>query len=98
MTPALRFSSGSCVLSGQPVFSSLAELSRELLRQAGKQGDMVIDLREISACDSSFVALLAACLQVKKRQQRSLTLLNSPQKLLAMFKVYRLMESGFRFS
>ena len=98
MTPTLRFSSGSCVLSGQPVFSNLAELSQVLLLQAGKQGDMVIDMQDISACDSSFVALLAACLQVKKRQQRSLTLVNSPQKLLAMFKVYRLMESGFRFS
>lgn len=98
MTPTLRFSSGSCVLSGQPVFSNLAELSQVLLLQAGKQGDMVIDMRDISACDSAFVALLAACLQVKKRQQRALTLVNSPQKLLAMFKVYRLMESGFRFS
>jgi ABC-type transporter Mla MlaB component len=98
VTPALRFSSGSCVLSGQPGLSNLAELSQQLLLQAGKPGDIVIELREISTCDSSFVALLAACLQIKKRQQRSLTLLNSPQKLLAMFRVYRLLESGFRFS
>lgn len=98
MTPTLRFSSGSCVLSGEPDFSNLAELSQELLLQAGRPGDMVIDLREISTCDSSLAALLTACLQKKKRQQRALTLVNSPQKLLDLFKVYRLMQCGFRFS
>ena len=98
MKPALRFASGCCVITGQPGLDCLEELSQELLVQASKPGDMVINLKEISACDSSFVALLAACLQIKMAQQRSLTLAHSPQKLLAMFRVYRLMDSGFNFS
>ena len=92
MKPAFKYAGGSCRISGQPVFNSLDSLSKDLLAEAGKSGEMVIDLKEISDCDSAFVALLTACLQIKKQQQQSLVLSNSPKKLLAMLDVYGLSD------
>jgi ABC-type transporter Mla MlaB component len=94
MTPVFKYAGGSCLISGQPVFNSLDNLSKELLAEAGKSGEMVIDLKEVSDCDSAFVALLTACLQIKKQQQQSLVLNNSPKKLLAMLDVYGLADCG----
>ena len=94
MKPVYKNSGGSCVISGQTVFSSLDNLSKDLLAEAGKSGKMVIDLEKVSECDSAFVALLSACLQIKKQQQQSLVLNNSPKKLLAMLDVYGLSDCG----
>lgn len=96
MKPALRFSGGNCLLSGHAVFSSLDDLSQQLLTEAGKAGKMVLDLKELSDCDSAFVALLTACLQIKKQQHQPLVLSNSPHRLLAMLDVYRLGNSGLQ--
>ena len=96
MKPTLRFSSGNCLVSGDAVFSSLDDFSHQLLTEAGKVGDMVLDLKDLSDCDSAFVALLTACLQIKKQQQQALVLSNSPHRLLAMLDVYRLANSGLR--
>ena len=94
MKPVFKYAGGSCLISGQPVFNSLERLSKELLAEAGKSGEMVIDLKEVSDCDSAFVALLTACLQIKEQQQQSLVLNNSPTKLLAMLDVYGLSDCG----
>ncbi len=94
MKPVFKYAGGSCLISGQTVFNSLDNLSKELLAEAGKSGEMVIDLKEVSDCDSAFVALLTACLQIKKQQQQSLVLNNSPKKLLAMLDVYGLSDCG----
>ena len=96
MKPALRFSEGKCLVSGHAVYSSLDNLSQQLLAEAGKTGKMSIDLKDLSDCDSAFVALLTACLQIKTQQQQSLVLINSPDRLLAMLDVYRLSNSGLQ--
>jgi ABC-type transporter Mla MlaB component len=96
MKPVFKYAGGSCLISGQTVFNSLDNLSKELLAEAGKSGEMVIDLKEVSDCDSAFVALLTACLQIKKQQQQSLVLNNSPKKLLAMLDVYGLSDCGLK--
>jgi len=88
----LKYAGGSCLISGQAVFSSLDTLAKDLLTEAGKSGTMVIDLKQVSECDSAFVALLTACLQLKNQQQQSLVLNNSPEKLLAMLDVYGLSD------
>ena len=94
MKSALRFSGGSCVVSGQTVFNALDSLSHELLTEARKTGEMVIDLAEVSDCDSAFVALVTACLQIKQKQGQTLALTNSPRKLLDMMDVYVRAGSG----
>ena len=96
MKPALRFSQGKCLVSGRAVYSSLDDLSQQLLAEAGKVGKLSIDLKDLSDCDSAFVALLTACLQIKTQQQQSLVLINSPDRLLAMLDVYRLSNSGLQ--
>lgn len=98
MKPLLLCAQGRCQLSGAAVFSQLDELSKKLLIEARKPEDLVLDLKQVSDCDSAFVALLTACLQIKSQQQKSLSLANSPRKLLAMLEVYHLQESGLRIS
>lgn len=95
MKPFLLCGQGSCQISGAAIFSLLDELSNKLLIEAAKAEDMSLDLRQVSDCDSAFVALLTACLLLKIQQGKSLSLTNSPQKLLAMLEVYRLKQSGF---
>ena len=90
----LKYAGGSCLISGQAVFSTLDKLAKDLLTEAGKPGKMVVDLKQVSECDSAFVALLTACLQLKKQQQQALVLNNSPKKLLAMLDVYGLSDCG----
>ena len=96
MKAGFNYAGGSCLISGHLTFNSLGTLSEELLTEAGKAGEMVIDLKEVSDCDSSFVALLTACLQIKKKQQQSLLLKNSPKKLLAMLDVYGLQNCSLQ--
>ena len=84
------------MVSGHAVFSSLDDLSQQLLTEAGKAGEMVVDLKELSDCDSAFVALLTACLQIKTQQHQSLVLINSPDRLLAMLDVYKLSNCGLQ--
>ena len=98
MKPLLLCAQGHCQLSGTAVFSQLDELSKKLLIEARKPEDLVLDLKQVSDCDSAFVALLTACLQIKSQQRNSLSLTNSPRKLLDMLEVYRLQESGLRIS
>ena len=98
MKPLLLCAQGRCQLSGAAVFSQLDELSKKLLIEARKAEDLVLDLKQVSDCDSAFVALLTACLQIKSQQQKALSLANSPRKLLAMLEVYHLQESGLRIS
>ncbi len=85
---------GGCQISGAAIFDHLDELSDKLLIEATKPEDMLLDLKQVSDCDSAFVALLTACLQIKTQQKKSIVLTNSPQKLLAMLDVYNLKESG----
>ena len=96
MKPVFKYAGGRCLISGQPVFNSLDNLSKELLVEAGKSGEMLIDLKEVSDCDSAFVALLMACMQIKKQQKQILALNNSPKKLLAMLDVYGLSDCGLK--
>jgi ABC-type transporter Mla MlaB component len=96
MKPALRFSQGKCLVSGHAVYNSLDNLSQQLLAEAGKAGSMIIDLKDLSDCDSAFVALLTACLQIKTQQQQPLVLSNSPDRLLAMLDVYKLSNCGLQ--
>jgi ABC-type transporter Mla MlaB component len=94
MNAVFKYAGGGCLISGQAVFSSLDKLAKDLLTEAGKSGKMVIDLKQVSECDSAFVALLTACLQLKNQQQKELQLNNSPKKLLAMLDVYGLSDCG----
>jgi len=93
--PELKYSGGSCLISGQLLFDTLDSLANELLTEAGKAGEMTIDLKNIANCDSAFVALLAACLQIKTLQGQSMKILNSPEKLLNMLEVYGLLNCGW---
>ena len=96
MKPLLLCAEGGCQISGATIFDHLDELSDKLLIEATKPEDMLLDLNQISDCDSAFVALLTACLQIKKQQKKSIVVTNSPQKLLAMLDVYNLKDSGFQ--
>lgn len=96
MKPLLLCAQGDCQISGAAVFDYLGELSDKLLLEAAKPEDLLLDLKQVSDCDSAFVALLTACLQLKRQQKKSFSLTSSPQKLLAMLDVYNLKESGLQ--
>jgi ABC-type transporter Mla MlaB component len=96
MKPEFVYAGGSCLISGRLVFNSLDKLATELLAEAERSGKMVIDLQQVSECDSAFVALLTACLQIKKQHQQALLLNNCPKKLVAMMDVYGLADCGFQ--
>ena len=96
MKPLLMCAEGSCQVSGAAIFDHLDELSDKLLVEATKPEDMFLDLNQVTDCDSAFVALLTACLQIKKQQKKSIVLTNTPQKLLAMLDVYNLKDSGLQ--
>ena len=96
MKPLLLCAEGVCQISGAAIFSNLDELSVELMAEAGKSEDLVIDLHLVSDCDSAFVALLTSCLQIKAQQKKLLSLTNCPKKLLAMLEVYSLQQSGLK--
>lgn len=86
----LDFQGGRARLSGDLRCSSIAAISRELLTQAGREGDMTVDLQAVGNCDSAAVAMLAACQSVKQRQQDRLLLENVPSGLATLFSVYGL--------
>lgn len=96
MKPLLLCAQGGCQVSGAAIFDHLGELSEKLLIEATKPENMVLDLKQVSDCDSAFVALLTVCLKIKTQQNKSFSLANSPQKLLAMLDVYNLKESGLQ--
>ena len=96
MKPVLECDGQACRISGTATFSYLDELSKDLLTRAGRQEEMKLDLRQLTDCDSAFAALMMACLQIKKQQNYSFALHNSPQKLLSLFEVYGVAESGLQ--
>jgi len=96
MKPVLECDGQACRISGMATFSYLDELSKDLLTRAGRQEEMKLDLRQLTDCDSAFAALMMACLQIKKQQNYSLALRNSPQKLLSLLEVYGVAESGIQ--
>jgi len=96
MKPVIECDGQACRISGATIFSYIDDLSKELLTRAGRQEDMKLDLQQLTDCDSAFAALMMACLQIKKQQNLSLALRNSPQKLLSLFAVYGLTESGLQ--
>jgi ABC-type transporter Mla MlaB component len=69
-------------------------LTRKLLTLAGREGNMTIDLSAVRQCDSAGIAMLAACMAVKRRQQDHLRLVNVPARLTTLLGVYGL-ESVF---
>ena len=75
MKPLLMCAQGGCQISGAAIFDHLGELSDKLLIEAAKPEDMRLDLKQVSDCDSAFVALLTACLQIKTQQKKYKTLL-----------------------
>ncbi|MFW2438011.1 MAG: STAS domain-containing protein [Arenicellales bacterium] len=96
MKPVAECDGQVCRISGTTTFSYLDELSKDLLTRAGRLDEMKLDLQRITDCDSAFAALMMACLQIKKQQNSSLALHNSPQKLLSLFEVYGVAESGLQ--
>jgi len=90
MKPTFKCNGEACSISGAATFSYLGGLSNDLLARAGKQEDMRLDLKRISDCDSTFAALLMACLQIKKQQNQTLSLYGCPKKVLDVIDVYGL--------
>ncbi len=87
---SLDFHNGRARLSGDLRCSSIAVVARQLLTEAGRDGDLTVDLQAVGNCDSAAVAMLAACSSVKQRQQDSLLLENVPSGLETLFNVYGL--------
>ena len=96
MKASMNYSACSFYLSGQTTFETLDELSHELIKQADKPGEMVLDLDQVMDCDSVFVASLTACLQIKHQHGGSLVLANVPAKLMSMIEVYGLKDCGLQ--
>ena len=96
MKPFLRYSGGKRS-TDRFLYTGILPWPRSpLLTEASKAGEMVIDLAEVSDCDSAFVALVTACLQIKQKQGQPLALTNSPRKFLEMLDVYGLADSGLQ--
>lgn len=87
---SLTYQDGRLKIDGDMVYDSIAALSSELLAQAGREGDMTLDLAAVKQCDSASIALLAACKEVKQRQQDKLLLINIPKKLSTLIRIYGL--------
>ena len=87
---SLTYQDGRLKIAGDLTCESIAALSSELLAQAGREGDMSLDLAAVKQCDSASVALLAACKEVKQRQQDKLLLINIPIKLSTLLRIYGL--------
>lgn len=87
---SLIYQDGRLKIDGELTYSSIGPLSRELLVQAGREGDLTLDLSAVRACDSACVAMLAACMEVKQRQRDKLLLVNIPPILSTLFRVYEL--------
>jgi len=79
-------------LAGDLVCGELDGVAEDLLQLAAREGDLRLDLAAIGRCDSSAVALLAACLEIKLRLRSSLRLINVPAQLTTLFRVYGLDE------
>ena len=86
----LNYRDGRLHIEGDLRYGTVAALSRQLLAQAAREGDMVLDLAGVGQCDSAAVAMLAACRSVKQRQQDSLLIENVPQGLANLIGVYGL--------
>jgi ABC-type transporter Mla MlaB component len=91
----MTYTAGRFQVEGQATFETLGELSAELLAQAAKPGELVLDLGRLENCDSVFVATLTACLQNKRRYTGAVVLENIPDRLRSMLSVYGLDDSGF---
>jgi len=96
MKPVFECDRERCRISGSVTFNSLDDLSKELLTRADRVESLKLDLAQVSDCDSSFIALLMACLQIKKQQNQEISISRCPDKILAMIDVYGLTESGLQ--
>ena len=85
---ALRYQDGRLKVEGDLTCERVSEISSELLVLAGREGNMAIDLGAVGRCDSTCVALLNACKEIKLRQQDELLLVNVPPNLATLFRVY----------
>lgn len=88
--PAYRFRDGRVLLEGDLTWQHIDALARKLLVLAGREGNMTIDLSAVQQCDSAGIAMLAACMAIKQRQQDRLRLVNVPARLTTLFVVYGL--------
>lgn len=98
MKPQLTYSAGSYQVTGPATFDSLDELAQELVTHADRPGDLRLDLKGMTDCDSVFIATLTSCQQVKSRHNGSLKLDNVPAKLKSMMQVYGLDGCGIEYS
>lgn len=65
-------------------------LKDELLDLVQSTNDVVVDLEDVTLIDSSGIGLLIATHNSLKEKGGSLKVINTPEKILTMFKIMRL--------
>jgi ABC-type transporter Mla MlaB component len=90
----MTYTAGRFLVNGAATYATLGELSRELLLQSAKPGELVLQLGQLEEYDSHFVATLAACQRNKSRHKGAVVIENVPQRLQSMLGVYGLADGG----
>jgi ABC-type transporter Mla MlaB component len=90
----MTYAAGRFQVKGVATYATLGELSRELLLQSVKRGELVLDLGQLEEYDSHFVATLAACQRNKSRHKGAVVIESAPQRLESMLGVYGLVDAG----
>lgn len=85
-----EFHAGTGRLSGPLTCDSVTAITDAVLGRAAGEGDLTLDLSAVGRCDSAAVALLACCLQRKRRLNAGLELCNVPAELALLLDVYGL--------
>ena len=90
----MTYTAGRFRVKGAATYATLGELSRELLLQSAKPGELVLELGQLEECDSHFVATLAACQRNKSRYNGAVVIESATEQLQSMFAVYGLLDAG----
>ena len=74
------------VLTWREAPQALADLSRQLASQA--PGDVTVDASALAHFDTSAIALCLECRRLAQAAEHGLLLVNAPDKLLALARLY----------
>ncbi|MBN1684319.1 MAG: STAS domain-containing protein [Gammaproteobacteria bacterium] len=77
-------------INGDLTFSTVINLWKQNLPLLAQFSDIVIDLKNVTYCDSSSLALLIEWQLFAKKQNKSITFINAPQQLLKIAQVAHL--------
>ncbi len=87
----IRVEDNHLTVIGSVTFANVTEITRAGL-VAMNQPDPVVDLAKVTELDSSAISMLLVWLRASQQQGQQLQLINLPQNLMSLIKLYDLAE------